>query len=45
MAIAKGNPTSYQELKLMDEEEFYHVFDSYRKRVEFEAKHPRVPFF
>ena len=45
MQIAKGSVTDYEQLKLMDEIEFYHVLQDFEKRMEFEAKHPRMPFF
>jgi len=43
--ITKGDITQYEALKLIDEEEFYHILQDHQKRIEFEAKHPRMPFF
>jgi len=44
-SVAKGDITQYDSLKFMDEIEFYHVIQNHEKRMEFEAKHPRIPFF
>jgi len=43
--MTKGDIVQYEALKEMGEIEFYHVIQSHEKRAEFEAKHPRMPFF
>ncbi|WP_179022056.1 hypothetical protein [Winogradskyella forsetii] len=43
--MGNGSSLQIEALKLMDEVEFYRFLKDHKKRKEFEAKHPRIPFF